>query len=758
MTDRRRFRKRRVPAANRRLRIEPLEDRRMLAVVTVTTEQDVVDFGDGVTSLREAIFSTNLVEGPDEIVFEFDHDGPATLRLTEGELLITDDLTLTGPGAALLTINASGSDPTPEENNGDGSRIFNVDDGDRHGNIHVVISGMTLTGGDARFSGAISAKEDLTIQDAVIDGNAALFSGGGIGFSSPSFPPRILSLEAQHTTPPLATPTLLLDRVTISNNTTLDGSGGGLNIRGNLTALISESTISNNLSSDGSGGGISIGDVSFVRDDDRTEQVTIIDSIISDNVTAGRSSGGGIYSGRSELTIMNSTISANTTEGIVADGGGIMIREGNALIVGSTINDNSLLGDGAWGGGIQFVGLEPTSSLTLSESTVSGNSTNGGLGTGGGLRVLAHQATISGSTISNNLSSDNGGGIAIFAARDDAEILIQNTTISDNRAADSGGGVYIGTQPPVQISHSTIAFNTSDADMSGEGAGGGVFVANGDVLLDHTIVAGNHDNTGAANDVAGVINANRSLVGFGAKFLAPLADNDGPTQTHALLPGSPALDAGDPELFVDDLGVPLHDQRGAPFTRVAGGRIDIGAYEHQQHFLPGDYNLDGAINTSDYAVWRETLGQTGERMRTDGDGNQRIDHADYLIWHSNFGQSRSGPTPRIQSLQSPLATEQQVDVVPPVPLAWATIAAPAVATTRGAATPLVREAAVDFDNAGRDAALLEHAVSEPASQIAEQEQPTALPHGQPERDLAFALDEASWTITSWPTPPGELFD
>ncbi|NOZ41333.1 MAG: hypothetical protein GXP24_14070 [Planctomycetes bacterium] len=62
---------------SRILRFETLEDRRMLAVVTVTTDQDVVDFNDGLTSLREAIFATNLIEGADEIQFDFGHDGPS---------------------------------------------------------------------------------------------------------------------------------------------------------------------------------------------------------------------------------------------------------------------------------------------------------------------------------------------------------------------------------------------------------------------------------------------------------------------------------------------------------------------------------------------------------------------------------------------------------------------------------------------------------------------------------------------------------
>src|SRR5262245_49322027 len=115
-----------------RPRLELLEDRRLLAVVTVSTLDDTVDFHDGVTSLREALFATNLVGGADTIEFaaSLTGGGPATLTLTHGELPIADDLTINGPGADLLTIDASGNDPTPDStlddndylSDGDGSR------------------------------------------------------------------------------------------------------------------------------------------------------------------------------------------------------------------------------------------------------------------------------------------------------------------------------------------------------------------------------------------------------------------------------------------------------------------------------------------------------------------------------------------------------------------------------------------------------------------------------------------------------------
>lgn len=94
-------------------------------------------------------------------------------------------------------------------------------------------------------------------------------------------------------------------------------------------------------------------------------------------------------------------------------------------------------------------------------------------------------------------------------------------------------------------------------------------------------------------------------------MLGPLADNGGPTQTHALLPGSPAIDIG------FNIGGEEFDQRGEPFSRVSGGRIDMGAFEFQSG--AGDANRDGRFdvfdllqiivagkfNTGEPAVWEE---------------------------------------------------------------------------------------------------------------------------------------------------------
>ena len=126
-------------------------------------------------------------------------------------------------------------------------------------------------------------------------------------------------------------------------------------------------------------------------------------------------------------------------------------------------------------------------------------------------------------------------------------------------------------------------------------------------------------------------------------LLGPLVYNGGPTfldgsqlLTHALLPGSPAIDAGDPAAVAGVGDVPQYDQRDAPFGRVVGERIDIGCLETQPNPLPGDYNYNGIVDTADYTIWQDTRGSAVD-FRADGDGNGIIDEADYDVWRDNFG-------------------------------------------------------------------------------------------------------------------------
>src|SRR5215208_389591 len=159
----------------RRLRFEPLESRRLLSVTVDTLVDEINGVGVGAgTSLREAIAAA----APDETI---DFSVTGTINLSPlGQLTINKNLTISGPGASLLTIKAF--DPSAAV--GDGTRIFNVDDGNSTADKTVVISGLTLTGGDpGKSGGAIRTVENLTISACTISGNSTSedsASGGGI--------------------------------------------------------------------------------------------------------------------------------------------------------------------------------------------------------------------------------------------------------------------------------------------------------------------------------------------------------------------------------------------------------------------------------------------------------------------------------------------------------------------------------------------------------------------------------------------------
>jgi len=260
-----------------------------------------------------------------------------------------------------------------------------------------------------------------------------------------------------------------------------------------------------------------------------------------------------------------------------------------AQISGVTIKNGFVVGEG--GGGIFNEGT-----LILSNATIESSHADSGGGIFSYASGLDGYLEVRNSTIKGNTADDDGGGIY-----DAGEfLLVVNSTISQNDADGNGGGVarYFGD---ANVYNTTIAFNHADADNDGTGRGGGVYNS-GVFNLRNTLLAGNLTSGGPVtfsfnDDCSG------SLTGTGKNLfweapvscklsgdagswsmlndlntLGPLQDNGGPTQTHALLAGSNAIDGTDGSGCVDDQGVPLTtDQRGSP--RVSGPRCDIGAFE-----------------------------------------------------------------------------------------------------------------------------------------------------------------------------------
>lgn len=295
-------------------------------------------------------------------------------------------------------------------------------------------------------------------------------------------------------------------------------------------------------------------------------------------------SGGGIASAGT-LTLTNVAIDGNSATG-TAHGGGMFVFGGSVTMNSSSINGNSAVD----GGGIYI----DSGTVTLAQSTVAGNNANFGIGGGivnsGGV-LLVVNSTLSGNS-AGTAGGQNGGAIYTTGSSGVSATII-NSTISGNRAAGGGG---ITTFGPVTLTNSTVAGNTAS-----NGNGGGILVQNPTaVTMKNTIVAANTLAAGGAGpDLSGTFaSQDYNLIGntSGVTFtgttthnvtninplLGPLANNGGPTLTHALLACSPALNAGGNALALDQNGSPLlTDQRGAGFNRISNGTVDMGAFELQ---------------------------------------------------------------------------------------------------------------------------------------------------------------------------------
>jgi hypothetical protein len=338
-----------------------------------------------------------------------------------------------------------------------------------------------------------------------------------------------------------------------------NNGGGGILSHGGLT-LIGTSILNNNAggsfpppNAGGGGIGISAGGT-----------LSVTASIISGNESQ-QGPGGGISAGGT-VTVTNSTINKN--EGLCAAGGIACNDIGATLtVMSSTIIDNSVLGcpvsaEAGWvltGGG----GIASSGSVTVDNSTISGNTVaEGGVpATGGGI-VCSGSVTVNNSTISGNTVGGymcEGGGI-----RNVGNLSITYSTLSDNSAPPSGQGGAVSNAGLTMI---------GDTVLNAGAFGGTIFNDGGTITsLGYNI---------ASDSGGGVLTGPGDQINTDP-MLGPLQDNGGPTFTHALLPSSPAVDAGDPKFTPP----PSYDQRGPGFSRVRNDRIDIGSFEVQAGSTP----------------------------------------------------------------------------------------------------------------------------------------------------------------------------
>lgn len=316
-----------------------------------------------------------------------------------------------------------------------------------------------------------------------------------------------------------------LDAVTISGcriSDALYGIGAGVRALGSVTAVDTIVRDSHILVHGAAGASA----ISAEHD------VTLIDSRITGNTVAvsGENGYGYIYFGAvnlwGHLSMTRSTVSGNRSYLIdenVADSfvwGGGVTTHGSGVIVASTIDDNHARD---LGGGVTIDG---PLGLTIVSSTISGN------------------------------SAAKGGGILVRPLS--RSVAIRNSTITGN-GAQSGGGIYFD-EP-----YDPLLLELQSTILAGNTAPAGADIGKRDRL---TIYGASNLVLSVPADVVLPVDTLRVAPG-----LAPLADNGGPTRTHALAVNSPARDAGN-DYFA--LGT---DQRGPGHPRIAGADADIGSFE-----------------------------------------------------------------------------------------------------------------------------------------------------------------------------------
>ena len=430
-------------------------------------------------SLREAIIASNASVGADTVnlaggTYELSILGTAEEAAADGDLDITDDVTITGQGAGVTVIHAGGA--------ATGERAFHVDPTAGGASPAATLAGFTITGGTGDRGTGVRAQNEARVT---------------------------------------------LDGMSLTGNGTPDTAfGGAVNNSDDVIMTIEDSSFTGNQAN-------AFGGAIF---NNNNSTITISNSLFSGNQVS--SYGSAIYNdNEATLTITDTTVSQNAVLEAGEDG--------------AILNQN-------------------TATLTLDRSLVAGN-TSAGL----------------------------GGGLYL---KNDSVSTIRNTTVSGNRAGEDGGGIFISQNAVATLNNVTITLNVADSDGNGTGNGGGIFVDPahaGSLTLQNTILAGNSDPTSAPDCSGAIASGGHNIVGSteGCAFtpatgdltgvdpkLGPLQDNGGPTRTHALLKGSPAIGAGDPAApgsggtaceGTDQRGLPRKDCDIGAYERVLCGKVPV---------------------------------------------------------------------------------------------------------------------------------------------------------------------------------------
>ncbi|MCA9973539.1 MAG: right-handed parallel beta-helix repeat-containing protein, partial [Anaerolineales bacterium] len=376
--------------------------------------------------------------------------------------------------------------------------------------------------------------------------------------------------------------------------TFLDGGGSGrvLQTSGSTPKTLADLTIQHGRLTGSNDNGAAIRNLGTLR----LQNVTVYSNTTN--------ASGAIYNGGGRLTLENSRLLSNT---VVGAGGAIyMYYNGHVTVTHSLLAGNRASQGGA---------IYSLANLYVADSTLRDNTAET---FGGGLIVFGGTAVLERSTFTGNHADGNGGGIH----NNLGVLTMTNTTLSRNSANNYPALSNVSANAHTWIRSSTIADNVATSAGTGYGLAsfngafltvqGTLFAANADqnCLVSGTWTSAGH-NLSSDNSCGLTAPGDLPLVD---PLLAPLADYGGAAWTHALLPGSPAIDAG------DNAACPAVDQRGVPrpFDGDGDGTAvcDIGAFEARSQLLVSDVTLaEGSAGTTQ-AVFTVTLAPTSTQPVT----------------------------------------------------------------------------------------------------------------------------------------------
>jgi len=551
------------------------------------TQTGTVTFAAGQTQQTVTITGTSdFTDEPDE-TFALNISNPVnvTLATTQAQATIRDD-------DPLLTVNSNAD--LPDLNPGNGvvdteTGVITLRAAVMEANALPGPDEIVLPAGTFKFTIDGRSEDSAATGDLDVTDSLLRIRGAGAGQTI------VDAVGLDRVFHVLSGASLDIAGVTLLNGDVGDAQdGGAIDNAGNLT--ISDSEVRDN--SARSGGAI------FMR---TGSTVSIVDSIIEDNAAVSNNGVGGAIAAFIGTGFVIDVSDSIFRDNIASRGGGAIFTRGTTTITDSLFERNQSQSNtgGTTQGGAIFT--DDNSTLTITRSTFTQNEaiSDGANSRAEGGAVFADSGSdvqIVSSTFDRNQAGGEGDTIyrrgGAISSRGDVDIL--NSTFSAN-VADTDGGAIFHQTGTLSANHVTMTLNNAG------GRGGGISLLSGTGELKNTIVAANTATT-ADPDLSGAFTSlGNNLVGDGGAStgivnglsgdlagtsgsvidprLAPLADNGGRTQTHALLVTqtgeilvfSPAVDAGaaDAAVTTDQRGLP----RNADGDNQNGLAVDIGAFE-----------------------------------------------------------------------------------------------------------------------------------------------------------------------------------